>query len=404
MPEGLPPTEFALLSDFADHLALERRLSPNTVAAYRHDLGRWRSSSTGIELPGQRTSRSCAGSSRNSTRSAYARASIARRVGAIHTFYRWALGRGGSRPTPPLLLGRPKVVNRLPTVLRPREAEALVEAPPRRRGRDPLERRRRPAGPGHPRAPVRLRSPRGRGREPHRRPGRRGRRPRAGAGARARRSARSPSPTMRPMRSANISSAGRPQIAPEGSRQLFFNRRGKPFSERDIRSMVRTVWRYPAAREAGHPAYAAALVRHAPAGRRGRHQSRAGTARARERRDDAALHARLASPALRCLRARAPEGLNGDRAKKARPRSRRPVPGRRPAKNARGQDGHGPAARRRRVGDPLARFKADGRRRRAREADPALRAAREVRRQPCRHAGCPRASNSPTSCATGCSG
>jgi site-specific recombinase XerD len=30
----------------------------------------------------------------------------------------------------------------------------------------------------------------------------------------------------------------RPTIAPDGSRQLFFNRRRKPFSERDIRSMV----------------------------------------------------------------------------------------------------------------------------------------------------------------------
>jgi integrase/recombinase XerC len=31
---------------------------------------------------------------------------------------------------------------------------------------------------------------------------------------------------------------GRSTIAPDGSRQLFFNRRRKPFSERDIRSMV----------------------------------------------------------------------------------------------------------------------------------------------------------------------
>jgi integrase/recombinase XerC len=31
---------------------------------------------------------------------------------------------------------------------------------------------------------------------------------------------------------------GRPQMASEGSRHLFFNRRRKPFSERDIRSMV----------------------------------------------------------------------------------------------------------------------------------------------------------------------
>jgi integrase/recombinase XerC len=31
---------------------------------------------------------------------------------------------------------------------------------------------------------------------------------------------------------------GRSRMAPEGSRHLFFNRRRKPFSERDIRSMV----------------------------------------------------------------------------------------------------------------------------------------------------------------------
>jgi site-specific recombinase XerD len=32
---------------------------------------------------------------------------------------------------------------------------------------------------------------------------------------------------------------GRSAMAPEGSRTLFFNRRRKPFSERDIRSMVK---------------------------------------------------------------------------------------------------------------------------------------------------------------------
>jgi site-specific recombinase XerD len=31
---------------------------------------------------------------------------------------------------------------------------------------------------------------------------------------------------------------GRPRLAPEGSTHLFFNRRRKPFSERDLRSMV----------------------------------------------------------------------------------------------------------------------------------------------------------------------
>ena len=36
--DELPPSEVRILTDFTDHLALERRLSPNTVAAYRRDL------------------------------------------------------------------------------------------------------------------------------------------------------------------------------------------------------------------------------------------------------------------------------------------------------------------------------------------------------------------------------
>ena len=69
----------------------------------------------------------------------YARATIARRVGAIQTFYRWAVAAGRVETDPSLLLGRPKVVNRLPTVLRPHEAEVSREAPRRSPGdADPL--------------------------------------------------------------------------------------------------------------------------------------------------------------------------------------------------------------------------------------------------------------------------
>ena len=59
----------------------------------------------------------------------FARATIARRVGAIKTFYRWTIAAGRIEADPSLLLGRPKVVNRLPSVLRPNEAEVLAEAP-----------------------------------------------------------------------------------------------------------------------------------------------------------------------------------------------------------------------------------------------------------------------------------
>jgi integrase/recombinase XerC len=56
----------------------------------------------------------------------YARSSIARRVGAIRTFYRWAVADGRIGGDPSALIGRPKVASRLPTVLRPAEADELI--------------------------------------------------------------------------------------------------------------------------------------------------------------------------------------------------------------------------------------------------------------------------------------
>jgi integrase/recombinase XerC len=59
----------------------------------------------------------------------YARASIARRVAATRSFYRWARRHAHVAADPAAQLGRPKVSSRLPTVLRPAEAADLVEAP-----------------------------------------------------------------------------------------------------------------------------------------------------------------------------------------------------------------------------------------------------------------------------------
>jgi integrase/recombinase XerC len=127
--DDLPQPDAALIGAFADHLRLERRLSSLTVAAYRHDIEllavfllRGRSSLTAADYPLLRRFLA------QQHALGYARASIARRVGAIHTFYRWAAGDGRLDRDPSLLLGRPKVVNRLPSVLRPKEAETLVEA------------------------------------------------------------------------------------------------------------------------------------------------------------------------------------------------------------------------------------------------------------------------------------
>ncbi len=129
--DELPPSQPALIERFAAHLSTERRLSTHTVAAYRRDL-------TQLAAFLNRQGRSLETATypmlrrflAHQTTLGYARASIARRVGAIHTFYRWCFAAGVVDPDPAALLGRPKVTNRLPTVLRPTEAADLVESPP----------------------------------------------------------------------------------------------------------------------------------------------------------------------------------------------------------------------------------------------------------------------------------
>ena len=239
MPSDLPPSELALIAAFADHLALERHLSPNTVTAYRHDvsqlatfLHRDRSSLTGATYPPLRRFLA------QQHTLGYARASIARKVGAIHTFFRWAVSEGRVVDDPSILLGRPKVVNRLPTVLRPREAAALAEAPPEPDGDlSPVERaialRDRAVlellyGSGLrvgevagltldridlDRARVRVRGKGDKERE-------------------------IPMSEFATVALRDYLNGGRVVLAAPGARTLFFNRRKKSFSERDIRSMV----------------------------------------------------------------------------------------------------------------------------------------------------------------------
>ena len=130
-PERLPRGDAALIEGFTRHLAFERHLAGSTVLAYGRDLtqvatflGRTGSSLRAATLHELRRFLA------QLTTLGYARASIARRVGSIHTFYRWAAAHGEVETDPAALLGRPKVASRLPVVLRPAEAEALVEAPP----------------------------------------------------------------------------------------------------------------------------------------------------------------------------------------------------------------------------------------------------------------------------------
>jgi integrase/recombinase XerC len=246
MDPDLPRNDDAsLIEAFAAHLSRERRLSVHTVEAYRRDV-----SELAVFL--ERTHRSLATATLESLRRflaqqttlGYARTSIARRVGAIRTFYRWALRGGVVDRDPSALLGRPKAASRLPTVLRTSEAAELVEAPDteprpvtRRAGRDPL------------RAAIILRD-------------------RAvlelmyGSGLRVgevsgltldridlgreRVLVHGKGDKEREVPLSEFSSAalraylrdGRPTMASEASPALFFNRRKRPMTSRDIRGMV----------------------------------------------------------------------------------------------------------------------------------------------------------------------
>jgi len=239
--EDLTVSDVRLIEAFVMHLRHERRLSEHTVAAYRRDLiqvGAFlrRGGSSLEQASHQQLRRFLA----HQHTLGYARASIARRVGTIHTFYRWTISTGELTSDPSLLLGRPKVVNRLPSVLRPREAASLVESPRASRGSDvdPVER----AVALRDRAVLELLYGSGlrvaevAGLTVDRVDLDRGRVTIRGKGDKERGVPLS-DPSVDAVRA--YLSAGRPTMSGEDRRTMFFNRKGKPFSGRDIRAMVR---------------------------------------------------------------------------------------------------------------------------------------------------------------------
>lgn len=236
--EELPHDDARLVDRFVRHLAEERRLSPHTVAAYRRDvvhlgtfLTRQRSSLAGAAYPQLRRFLA------HEMTLGYARASIARRVASIRTFYRWAVARGHLDHDPAALLGRPKVASRLPTVLRPAEAASLVEAPEADAAREPAERAialRDVAvlellyGSG-------LRVAEVAGLTLDRVDLDRGRVVVMGKGAKEREVPLS-EPAVDAIRS--YVAEGRNRLSAPGSPALFFNRKRKPLGTRDIRALV----------------------------------------------------------------------------------------------------------------------------------------------------------------------
>ncbi len=124
---------------FMDHLAVERGLSPNTLAAYRRDLRRYLDflASWGVERPREITEDAVAAfavqlssSIHGEGATAYKASSVARTLSAVRSFHRFLLREGVADRDPSTGVAQPRVPRALPRPLSVDEVGRLLEAPP----------------------------------------------------------------------------------------------------------------------------------------------------------------------------------------------------------------------------------------------------------------------------------
>ncbi|GAB3340592.1 tyrosine recombinase XerC [Marilutibacter aestuarii] len=118
------------IDDFLAHLAVERQVSAHTLDAYRRDLaalGDW-SATHGLDvlaLDAEQVRAFIAAEHRRGL----SPKSLQRRLSACRSFYGWLLRQGRIAASPAAAIRAPKAPRKLPQVLDPDEAKALVEVP-----------------------------------------------------------------------------------------------------------------------------------------------------------------------------------------------------------------------------------------------------------------------------------
>jgi integrase/recombinase XerC len=129
---------------FLDHLRVERRVSPNTLSAYRADLAALAEYGRGVqrELPAL-DSEDLRGFVAAEHRRGLSGKSLQRRLSACRSFYLWLQRRGDCNNNPARGVRAPKAPRKLPQVLDVDEAAQLVSVEPKgelgRRDRAMLE-------------------------------------------------------------------------------------------------------------------------------------------------------------------------------------------------------------------------------------------------------------------------
>ena len=118
------------VDDFLSHLAVERRVSPHTLDAYRRDLAAlsgW-AEGQGVDLVDVRAEQLRAFVAAEHRRGLSAK-SLQRRLSACRSFYAWLLRHGRIAASPAAAIRAPKAPRKLPQVRDPDEVKVLVEVP-----------------------------------------------------------------------------------------------------------------------------------------------------------------------------------------------------------------------------------------------------------------------------------
>lgn len=132
VPDRLPPAWAHAIDVYGRHLRDERMLADHTVTAYLRDARQLGGFCTGfaIDDPDEVVPLVLRRYLAALVADGYARASVARKAATIRSFFTLAIRRGLVGRHPAAALGTPKGTRRLPRVLRPAQARALLTAPP----------------------------------------------------------------------------------------------------------------------------------------------------------------------------------------------------------------------------------------------------------------------------------
>ena len=126
---GLPSALERLVELFAEHLELERNLSPHTVRAYRGDITSLldHAARLHVEQPDEIDLRTLRSWLARLHAEGASRSTLSRRASAARVFTAWAHRRGHLASDPGAALASPRPQRHLPDVLRPDEAALVLD-------------------------------------------------------------------------------------------------------------------------------------------------------------------------------------------------------------------------------------------------------------------------------------